>query len=442
MKTAVVTFHRAYNYGAVLQSYGLVTTLRGLGVDTEILDYHPEAFEKMYLMKADFQPNKYWLKTFLASIKLHGTLLNRKRKFENFIDIYIPHSKKQYRNIEELNNSDIDYDAYVVGSDQVWNFGCTDHDPVFFLRFKDALAKKKYSYAASFGFAEAPAKDKEDYIEYLKGFEAYSVREDNGRKILADLGYNESLVCCDPTILLTMEQWEKLVKEDIETEPYIFLYYVERSTDMLEKAKRLSSEKKMKVILLTCNMEYYIISGDCDRKYGFEHIVDASPEGFVSLIAGAEYVLTTSFHGTVFSVLFHKKFLVQSLFDDGHKNGRSLFFLKQMGLGDRLLENGLDKIDESIDWSAVEDKLHQFRQNSLNYLLDIKKELPPYLVVDKEDCCGCEMCVSICPIGAITLYEDEQGFRYPVIDRDKCVNCRKCLNSCRFKKDLEGNKNV
>ena len=213
MKTAIVTFVRAYNFGAVLQCYALQEAMRSVGIDTEVLDYYPEYFYRDYRLMVT--TSKSTIGRFIRHIVrflTKGVIRRRIKSFESFIKVYIRLSEKQYRTGADFEMNPPDYDAYVVGSDQVWNQGLTNFDPVFFL-MNDAMAgKKKYSYAASFGDSDIPDHLKAKYIEMLKGWDGYSVREESGAALLNQLIQEKVEVSCDPTLLLNADQWKSFLR--------------------------------------------------------------------------------------------------------------------------------------------------------------------------------------------------------------------------------------
>jgi len=377
MKAAVVTFVRAYNYGAVLQCYALCKTLKKLGIDTETIDYYPEYFKNLYNLNYigepryfPYRPIKSWLKFTPMWMKLN----RRNRGFEKFITKYIPITSKQYTSFESLNAENFNYDVYISGSDQVWSDKCANFDPTFFLQFSAALHSKRTSYAASFGFASIPDSSKEEYIKRLNGWNSYSVREESGQKILKDLLNINSTVCCDPTLLLTHAEWNATRAKKKIKKPYILVYSVNASKELYKYAKQLSNEKGMKVIYVPCVLHHNHIMGTFVNEYGFRTLSHVSPDEWLDLFANASYVLTDSFHGTVFSIIFRRQFMTV-INHAGGKNHRASELLKSLCIPERELSNGfINTIDISINWKDIEENLSLLRSTACSYLENLKTE--------------------------------------------------------------------
>lgn len=374
MKAAIMTFVRAYNYGAVLQSYALNKVINDNGVLCETIDYNPEYFYNLYNYTymdkrriVPFRPIKKWkgLLSVTKSIKV------RNRSFEKFISKNIRLSEKQYKDNEELRELSNKYDVFFTGSDQVWNDKCAKFDPAFFLDFIDC-EEKKFSYAASFGFDKIPSELKDTYFQRLNGYNRYSVREDDGVKIIEDLLNKQATKCCDPTLLLDKNEWNKLTNDKLFNTDYILVYYANCSDELMDYAYKLSKEKNMKVICFTSPLNHNDLLKDRYEKYGFINMSISGPQEFVTLFKKAKYVVTSSFHGTVFSIIFEKKFVTVPKLGNGKKNNRSTDLLNSLQLSDRIGHDFNDNVvDNEIDWKSVGEKLEKIRENSLDYIKEI-----------------------------------------------------------------------
>ncbi len=371
MNCGILTFHRAYNYGAVLQCYALTRKLRSLGCNCQVIDYWPQYFQNEYYVQRPFRWTHPPVKTWIRHIRVSKILRSRNSGFESFLQNNIPMTQKTYRSVKELGEDTLEFDCFLTGSDQVWNDACAKMDPVFFLDFPGIGEKKKYSYAASFGFPQIPEGKREIYQKCLTGYCAYCVREDAGARILKDLLGVESMVCCDPTLLLTRQQWDEIASAGTEDSPYILVYYVTRTEKLLAAAAQLAKEKNCKVIALPCNMDIDVLRGNREKAYGFDARPDASPEEFLRLFRDATYVLTNSFHGTVFSILYHKSFAVQIELENGKHNQRAESLLQVTGLEDCILGDGKKISFQLPDWETVEQNLTQLRRQAESYLLDV-----------------------------------------------------------------------
>ena len=223
MRIAIITFHRAYNYGAVLQCYALYRTLKKLGHECYVLDYWPKYFYNEYYVHRDFLLTHPPVKTFLNHFRARNIIKDRNQGFENFLKDYL--ELMPISIVGECVNVDgVQFDLYITGSDQVWNDRCARFDRNFFLDFPCARLKKRASYAASFGMKQIPAEKRNEYKRRLSDFAAYSVRENEGKEILSDLlGVNAS-VNCDPTLLLDYSEWNDITTDTVaDSEPYILV---------------------------------------------------------------------------------------------------------------------------------------------------------------------------------------------------------------------------
>ena len=373
MKIGILTFHRAYNYGAVLQAYALNSVLNKKGTDTETIDYTPDQFLRYYkkIIKPSF--SRKYLVSKVKAFLLFRTISRRCRVFDQFVDEFIKLSPKKYDITSDFANGEVIYDVYIAGSDQVWNYSLADFDPIFFLDFPDASSKKKYSYAASIGKEEIPEDLLDDYHRRLKQFEIVSVREKKDALIVRQLVNKQVILSCDPTLLLTADEWKELIKEEHQND-YILVYYVIKSKKLLKKAAELSQKTGLKVKCLSSNMAFDSLSGRLTNRYGFGIDNTASPIEFLQAILNASYVMTNSFHGTVFSILFHKQFLSSTVRDNGVEICRITNILETLGLEDRKLEKGIGQIFSTVNWEKVDQSIELIKEKSVEYLEQIIRE--------------------------------------------------------------------
>lgn len=373
MKTAIVTFIRAYNHGAVLQCYALHKKLNELGIDNEVLDYYPAYFRKVYTIE-NYSKLRWFPGPLLMRVPrfvhMRQVLSKRNRGFCRFINERIRLSNKQYHNLEEIKEADFSYDAFIAGSDQVWSNLWTEFDPVYFLDFPSAKKTNRFSYAASFGFKSIPVQLLDEYKRRLEGWDGYSVREASGVDILADLAGIRATQCCDPTLLLTGAEWNEIANQPRLRKKYILVYYVNGCKKLLEQAAILAEQKGLQIISVTSICTHEHLVGSYSKMYHAKHFGACSPDKLLGLFSKAEYVLTDSFHGTVFSIMFHKSFLTLAE-AGGRKNNRATELMDYLNLGERLLENGLGCINQEIVWECVDEKLMAYRAESLEYIQKI-----------------------------------------------------------------------
>lgn len=361
MNIGIVTFHMAENYGSVLQAYALTTFLENHGFKAEILDYY---FEDDY-RKYDLFRWKQYLKrpqTFLIDISSYNIHKKRKANFEQFRKKYLRISDKRAVNINELKLYNEKYDAFICGSDQIWNLECTHGlNDAYFLQFvqKD---KVKIAYAPSAGAYSIDGAMAENIKRILMTFTKVSVREDRLKEELEKICPREIEVVLDPTLLLSSDDYHKIQRKGKEYQSkYIFVYIlsgVRYNRKLINCAKQLSEDTGLQIKYVADNNNGYI--------KGAENCSGCGPEDFLKYIDQATYVITNSFHATVFSILYHKDFFS---FPRNGSNSRIFDLLKMLQLEKRYVEGGNLKCDK-VDFEQADEILMRERQKSMKFLLD------------------------------------------------------------------------
>lgn len=369
-KIATITFHASYNYGSNLQAYALQEYIKKLCNNDciyQIINLRTDMQRKVYELPFDKINIKSIIKSILL-IRYKQQLEHKQINFENFINTKL-NLTKEYNSLEQLKSQKFDYDYYISGSDQIWNLKPADFDWSYYLEFVNKGIR--ISYAASFGpkvqnwSEEEKKRIKEDFEKY----KYISVREKGSYHNVVKLTEIEPDINIDPTLLLTKKEWGKLISKDkFIDKDYILLYDLKDCKLIYKVAKKLS--KKLKIPVIVTKPNKY------DMFYNFEKYYECGPLEFLNLVKNAKIVLSTSFHGTVFSILFNKPFLSVN----GDKDFRINTLLKKMGLEkcsiykgnvDERLDNTFD-----IDFKKVEKVLKEERKRSEDYLkkaLDIKE---------------------------------------------------------------------
>lgn len=353
MKFGIMTFHRAVNYGAVLQTYALQTTLTELGIDSEVIDYRSDKIEGLYKI---FSP-------LLSNIKNLSIYTKAKKKiaFNSFLKNHIVLSKK-YKSKEELEKIEKEYVAVITGSDQVWCEKCAKEDSAFFLDYIKK-SKKKYSYAASIGKSSVNEEMEKKYAALLEDYSFVSIREGSSKDLMHRCNKEDVFVHIDPTLLLNEQKWNEIASKNKESSEYILLYTVLGQYKLYDFANRLSQETGLPIIYLNEEMLH--------RVKGYHYKVGVSPEEFVGYFANAKYVVTNSFHGTAFSIIYHKKFFVE-IEAVGRKNIRSEELMEKLELSERNINCiDIEEYDKEIDWMTVDGILEKERKESRDYLRHI-----------------------------------------------------------------------
>lgn len=282
------------NYGNRLQNYALQQILKKIGADVE-------TFHNPFLL--NYSELKHILKKPVKTIVYSLTpdnrgKLKREKAFNQFNMDYIVWSKFWLNDPKRLQQIDSCYDAVICGSDQVWNPESYNIDGRYFGTFMPHA--KRFSYAASFGLSQIPGERMNEWIEYLNGIREISVREETGKKIVKALTDRDCEKHLDPTLLLSVSEWrtiERKPKKVDLSKKYILTYFLGKPDEEQQRYIRYIAEKK-KCCVLELNRE------DLPLLYG------CGPSEFLYLIDHAECILTDSFHGTVFSILFEKKFII------------------------------------------------------------------------------------------------------------------------------------
>lgn len=350
-KIGVLTFHNAVNYGAALQAYALERYIEKKGVDSELIDYqNPYVYREPTLKWIWKGKNLVW--------NVYNTVeypfwYKRYKKFETFIHKVNVSNKYETGNFSK-------YSCLLVGSDQVWNLNTTHGDFTYYLKgVKDV---RKCSYASSFGTVKLDDKYMDDIRNSLQGFDVLTVRENSGKKFINELlpGRDVELVL-DPTFLLTRDEWRKILVKPKYNEKYILIYQLAYSKPLIHYAQLLAKARKCKLIT---------INGNPRQPFKGINVLDAGPDEWLGLVEGAEMVLTNSFHGTVFSIIFQKNFYTSLLTDQAERNDRVMTLLTELGLEDRILldEMNLESMDDKIDYSVIDGRLNRLINTSYNCL--------------------------------------------------------------------------
>ena len=451
-KVGIVSCYFKNNYGSILQAFATQEVLNGLGLENETFSIDKNVdfkngkrkFYKSQIFNFSFIISKLgmvWLKIYKKLNKTLGkNIKEREEKFDEFRKEF--NLTKQFYTYKELNETSSNYSSIIVGSDQLWLPVNVVADYYTLNWAKEDV--NKVSYATSFGVSKIPNKYEDLYRNFLNRLNYISVREESACKIIKELINKEPKFVCDPTILLTKQEWLEIQQQEpIINEKYIFCYFLGKNIEHRKFAERLKKQTGYKIVSINHCDEYVKYS---DK---FADIIpyDVGPKEFLNLIRNASYVCTDSFHGTVFSLINNVKFFTFERYKSKNNkistNSRIYSLLKTMDLEDRIFkgnENVQEIIKKKIDFNKVNTELEKFRNQSKDFLIDAlensaeeQKESEKIKYIDfnyKSECCGCTACKSICPKGAITMQEDEEGFLYPKIDKEKCINCGKCKSVC------------
>lgn len=365
-KIGIITFHNSYNCGSMLESYAMQTVIEKRKGKAEIINFSNEGQQKLY--NATFPNNsaKNIIKNTLILPYLNR-IKDNNNKYEDFKNNNFKLSKR-YTDIRQLNDSD--YRTVIAGSDQVWNITIQDGDDAYFLPWvKNA---KKVAYAPSFGSKNIQkySDNPEKYKKYLNDFSALSVREKNGQKWIKDLCGKDAKLLVDPTLLLSQKDYEKIEDKTIkEMANYIFFYCPSFDASICKFVKKIAKKYNLKVI--TWSTKSYAVKGIA--RFGFKLADYESPSAYLTLIKNAKLVITTSFHGTIFSTIYKKNFIVAKNGGMYGDDDRVKTLLEQIGMMDRLMPyNFDDSINylKDIDYSDYDKKITKLQQKAIKYIDD------------------------------------------------------------------------
>lgn len=359
MRIGILTYHRAENYGALLQAYALKTYLESLGYEVDFVDYWPDYhndYFKIFSKKRFFEASLKGKLVQLYYLLFWGVVRKqRKSNLQNFM----------YKRLrlacqpKYITSADVcdEFDVVFYGSDQIWRKQGMKSFPGYDFWYwgSDNVKAKKVVYAASMGSMNVTDEDKIMIKPYLNQFASISVREDSLQCLLESLSITSELVV-DPVFLLNIEEWCKLFKDIYQPRTgYILVYNLLGNNETVRFAEKIAKEKKLKLVEITKKYNSFMPNS--------RHNYTAKVEEFLSLIYHADYVVSNSFHGVAFSIIFQKQFFVIGM---GEKASRVTSLLKLLKLNDRYINDKLPEFD--IKYENIMPLLSKTVLTSINYI--------------------------------------------------------------------------
>lgn len=344
MKVALLTIWHEKNYGAELQAYATVKMLQQLGHQVEIIN--------IYLSDSHMPNFKGRISSFVSSFG------PAEKKFQEFWKRHMPVTRR-YRSSDELMRFPPQADIYLVGSDQVWNPDLTgEFEKLFFLDFaRDDV--RRISYSSSFGTSEwHDEKNTDEIKKLLTKFDYISCRERSGVSILKETFGLSAHLTVDPTLLFS--QYPELTGPLHPRRTFVY-YPLSEDPELTGYARTVASELGLEPL------------NNKKATTLFGHIVwdSVSIEDWVRNIGESEFVLTRSFHGLVFSLLYEKPFAI--IASKNNRSTRILSLLEQLGMSERYFDSfqactNAQPWRTPIDYSEVRKRIDSFRTESINYL--------------------------------------------------------------------------
>lgn len=378
MKTGILTQQLRTNYGGLLQAYALQTVLEREGHESLIIRREePTAFSVTLTAKIVFLI-KYYIKKILGRPNI--PYVSRKQqaiiasKTNEFINKYIKHSKKVYYSSSEMKkmHKELKLDAYIVGSDQVWRPFYSPCITDFFLGFcKGDKNIKRLSYAASFGVDtwEFNAQQEKTCKELIQDFNAVSVRESSGVELCKNYLDFKAVHVLDPTMLLNKEDYVNIVNTEGDTKSKGDCFYYMLNLNSKKQEFISKVERHCGLTSFTVMPKKTVENGTVNLKTNIEDYIFPAVTQWIRAFMDAKIVLTDSFHGCVFAILFNKAFWV--LGNSQRGNARFSSILEVFGLEERLIDINtfsLEEIDRKIDWEKVNRILNNKKEDSLNFI--------------------------------------------------------------------------
>ena len=289
MKIGILTFHRAYNYGAFLQAFALKSYLEDLGHDVCFIDYWPYYHERAYRIWDENEGVRSFLRNLLLAVKRQIRFNSFKKLQRRYLGLT---EKPLFRMAHELEK--LDFDLVIYGSDQIWCTTTLYVDPMMYLRF--APKDKRIAYAPSLGRDYIPGYNKRTMRKYINDIPCVSVREEKGKELIKELTGRDVPVVLDPSLLLTSEDWDKLKVEVEKPSRYVLCYFLDVPSDTLKNSIMAFAKKRGLFIFALgqfgafCHPEvpvYYPVTGPCE---------------FLDYVSKATVVITDSYHGMLFSI--------------------------------------------------------------------------------------------------------------------------------------------
>lgn len=358
-RIGIITYHRSQNYGAQLQAYATRTALEKMGYRAEVIDCN-----RIGQVDKLFHWNFSSLKGFLGALRNNALSLvsekKRRRLFAAFSEQKIGLSAPCHTRTE-LESLCAEYDAVITGSDQVWHPQICEGNTAFFLDLP-LRPEQKIAYAPSFGVPDYTEEDAQRYMPLINDIAHLSVREEAGQALIRRRLNREAPLVLDPTMLLTREDWDTIARPAPYRRYLLYFTILDEPPGTDALVRRIAAERGLRIVRIGRLKDIL--------KRGFINARANGPQEFLGLVRDADFIITSSFHGAVFSILFEKDFLC--VLNNNNRNSRLETLAEQMGLSDRLVRN-VNSIEHQAgcslpDYAAVEIRLAQRRAASLHFL--------------------------------------------------------------------------
>lgn len=359
MKVNIITFHNTMNFGASLQCAALSRYMTSLGHDVEVINYLPDYVMNKKSVLKEFKKAhsvRGIVKGF-AYLSKAGTIKSKDKKYTDFLERNI-RLTKPYHSYDDILSDVPQADLYICGSDQIWNPSLTGDslDKAFFLDFVGE-GKARVAYGASVGELDFE-KHRDELKKLTEGFRSISVREKTVSDKLSGVIGREVNVVLDPTLLLNKEDYSSMeLSCNVPSGKYLLLYNIQNSDLTISTAKKIAAERNLEIVDISAN--------PFQKIKGTTRLLNIGPGEFLTLYKNADYVVTNSFHGTVFSIVYEKNF------NSGlhtTRGGRIRDLLNSLELNNRITADNSDINSSDIDYHIVKNKLDSLRESSQSFI--------------------------------------------------------------------------
>lgn len=447
MKRVGIVTYWEKNYGSALQCYALKSEIEKNGYVCEVMGesfpgldkykHYAKELKSIFLISIR---HPFYLKKYIMlrkSVKYSAHCLSEESdlRLNLFCESVLQPRKYSYGHMKKLALED-KYKCFIAGSDQIWS-GNQKMNNVFFLKF--APPEKRIAFAPSFGTENIDSFNIRSFRREIRKFRKLSVREKRGQEIIKELTGLDVPRIADPTFLKTREEWSEFAKESqLPDGKYILVHFLDEPNDTaIQCLRNLSAETGYRTISFAYPHSVF----QSISNYQF---VDGDPRDYIAAIEHAAFVLTDSFHTTLFSVIFSRRFFTfaRQYRHSGNQQSRIMTLLELVEYQERFIESETEFIAAMVaDLHPCKDILSKERNKAKQYLKeaigDIAGEKPDDLknleeirLADEATCTGCLACYSACEKGAIHIETSTFGFEVPKIDLELCVNCGKCQSVC------------
>ena len=354
-KIGILTFHASHNYGSMLQAYALRKYALDAGLDCDIINYRTAKQKDIYAVLTKRKGMRYLVKNayVLTTYKQHK---EKFRLFEKFLQEELACGAE----LSEDDLKDLQYDQVITGSDQIWNVEANDFSDVY---FGNGISCPKIAYAVSCGNGDFKDKSRFDrFGDCLREYDAISVRDKATAALVSSVTGQTPQIVCDPVMLFDKTVWGSLAKKPNVKLPgkYIFLYTLSCTRQVSDVAKKLSQIVGLPVVISKVTSQYDILLKS-------KKVLNSGPKEFLYLLQNSEFVVTTSYHAMLFSMIFNKKFFtVGSKTDNRQKDLLETFGIEDNIIDETVTAKDIEKVlGMHIDYTQ---KISDFARNGKRFL--------------------------------------------------------------------------